>query len=74
MTGLMTSERLEQILERFPQTRVGVVGDFFLDNYWVLEESLNEISLETGKIAYQVVGKRKSPGAAGNGPGVFLHL
>lgn len=70
----MTSERLEQILERFPQTRVGVVGDFFLDNYWVLEESLNEISLETGKIAYQVVGKRKSPGAAGTVSSVLRAL
>ncbi len=74
MTLTMKPERLEEILSAFPRINVAVVGDFFLDNYWILEESLNEISLETGKIAYQVVAKRKSPGAAGTVSSVLRSL
>jgi rfaE bifunctional protein kinase chain/domain len=42
-----------------------VVGDFFLDEYLLLDRTLSEISLETGLEAYQVVDVRCSPGAAG---------
>jgi rfaE bifunctional protein kinase chain/domain len=42
-----------------------VVGDFFLDKYLEINPKLTEKSLETGKDAYQVVGKRCQPGAAG---------
>jgi rfaE bifunctional protein kinase chain/domain len=61
----MTKDRLEEIISRFPQKRIIVIGDFFLDKYLVLEDSLTEKSLETGLDAYQVVNKRVSPGAAG---------
>ncbi len=44
---------------------VAVVGDYFLDKYLVIDRSLSEMSLETGKEAYQVVDIRHSPGAAG---------
>lgn len=74
MMNGMTPQRLDEILEKFPRVKIAVVGDFFLDNYWVLEESLNEISLETGKVAYQVVAKRKSPGAAGTVSSVLRSL
>jgi rfaE bifunctional protein kinase chain/domain len=61
----MTTEQLNAILSRFPQIRVAVVGDFFLDKYLIIDKALTEVSLETGLDAYQVVEKRPSPGAAG---------
>lgn len=61
----MTSERLAQLLERFPRLRVLVVGDFFLDKYLHLDRRLSETSLETGLEAFQVVRVRPQPGAAG---------
>ena len=61
----MTRARLQEILAQFSNKKIAVVGDFFLDKYLILDESLNEISLETQKIAYQVVKRRLSPGAAG---------
>ena len=42
-----------------------MVGDFFLDKYLEVDPSLAELSVETGKVAHQVVGIRHSPGAAG---------
>lgn len=57
--------RLEQLLDRFPEIKILVVGDFFLDKYLQLERRLSETSLETGLEAYQVVGVQCSPGAAG---------
>ena len=62
----MTQEQLQQILSAFPQQRVAVIGDFFLDKYLECDPELAEISLETGKTAHQVVQVRHSPGAAGN--------
>ena len=62
----MTSERLQQILSTFPQLRVAVIGDYFLDKYLECDPELAEVSLETGKTAHQVVQVRHSPGAAGN--------
>jgi len=61
----MNKKRLEQILARIPDVRLVVYGDYFLDNYLVLERSLSETSLETGLEAYQVVDARTYPGVAG---------
>lgn len=61
----MTEARLREILNEFPNVAVAVVGDFFLDKYLVIDRSLSEISLETGKEVYRVVEIRHSPGAAG---------
>ena len=61
----MNTERLQEILNRFSQLRIVILGDFFLDRYLEIDPQLNEISIETGKTAYQVVGKRPQPGAAG---------
>ena len=61
----MDEKRLREILERFDQLKVLVVGDFFLDKYMVMDRALSEVSLETGLEAYQVVEVRCSPGAAG---------
>jgi rfaE bifunctional protein kinase chain/domain len=56
---------LESLLGRIPALTVGVLGDLFLDRYLDLDAGLTEPSLETGLDAYQVVGVRPSPGAAG---------
>jgi rfaE bifunctional protein kinase chain/domain len=61
----MDEARLNQLLDRFPEIRLLVVGDFFLDKYLDLDRRLSETSLETGLEAYQAVGVRCSPGAAG---------
>ena len=62
---LLERTRLEQILKRFGGLRIAVVGDFFLDRYWEIDAARDEPSVETGLTAYQVVGRRHSPGAAG---------
>ena len=64
-TDSMNPHRLAEILGQFPSKTIAVVGDFFLDQYWLIDESLNEPSVETGLDAYQVVGRRHAPGAAG---------
>ena len=61
----MDDTRLREILDGFAATRVLVVGDFFLDQYLVLDAELTETSIETALDAYQVVEKRLFPGAAG---------
>ena len=61
----LTTAILEAILERIPHLKIGVAGDLFLDRYLDLDATLTEPSLETGLDAYQVVGVRSSPGAAG---------
>lgn len=61
----MKTERLSSIFSRYPDLTLLVVGDFFLDEYQIIEHSLKEISIETGLEAHQVIEIRSSPGAAG---------
>ena len=61
----MSSERLAELVTRFAQSRIAVIGDFFLDKYLDVDPALAELSVETGKAAHQVVNVRCSPGAAG---------
>ena len=58
-------EQVLTSLDKSPELTIGIIGDFFLDKYLVIDPALNEISLETGKIAHQVVEIYHSPGAAG---------
>jgi bifunctional ADP-heptose synthase (sugar kinase/adenylyltransferase) len=58
-------DRLEELLAKFPTRRVAVIGDFFLDKYLEVDPRMAETSVETGKVANQVVEIRTSPGAAG---------
>lgn len=74
MNSTMELSRLKEILGLFSNQKIAVVGDFFLDHYLILEENLNEISLETGKIAFQVVDQRLSPGAAGTIASILCSL
>ena len=55
----MQLDRLQSLLEQFPRRRIAVLGDFFLDKYLEVDPDLAEPSLETGKVAHQVVGVRK---------------
>lgn len=61
----MLLERLNEILTRFPKHRIAVLGDFFLDKYLEVSPELAEPSLETGRVAHQVMSVRRYPGAAG---------
>src|SRR5437868_1984911 len=62
---MLTTALVEQILARLPHLRIGVLGDLFLDRYLDIDTALTEPSIETGLDAYQVVGVRSYPGAAG---------
>ncbi|MBN1352882.1 carbohydrate kinase [candidate division KSB1 bacterium] len=57
--------RLIDIVSNFPNLKIGVIGDFFLDKYFVIDPALAEVSLETGKPAHQIIKIYHSPGAAG---------
>ncbi len=61
----MNQTRLEHLLAKFPEVKLVVFGDYFLDHYLMLNRSLSETSIETGLEAYQVVESRTYPGAAG---------
>ncbi|MCL2478423.1 MAG: PfkB family carbohydrate kinase [Treponema sp.] len=61
----MDRQRLQELLNGFPKLRIAVVGDFFLDKWLEIDRSLDELSVETNLIAYQVVAKRCYAGAAG---------
>ncbi len=61
----MNADRLQELVARFPRSRIAVLGDFFLDKYLDIDPSLAEISVETAKAAHQVTSVRCSPGAAG---------
>lgn len=61
----MDSSRLDELLVQFSRRRIAVLGDFFLDKYLEVDPGLAEPSLETGRVAHQVVGVRRYPGAAG---------
>ncbi len=51
--------------ERFGQARILVLGDYCLDKYLYIDPALDELSVETGLTAYQVVRKALFAGAAG---------
>jgi rfaE bifunctional protein kinase chain/domain len=61
----LSPHRLTELIGRFASRRVAVLGDFFLDKYLDVDPALEEVSVETGKPAHQVVGIRCCPGAAG---------
>jgi rfaE bifunctional protein kinase chain/domain len=62
---MLTADLIERILSTIPQRTIGVLGDLFLDRYLDIDPALDELSVETGKIAYQVARVRNYPGAAG---------
>ena len=61
----MDETRLSVILDSFKDRKILVVGDFYLDAYWILDKTLSTLSLETPWHTNPVVEQRYSPGAAG---------
>ena len=61
----MIAERFREVTGRYPQLRIAVVGDFFLDRYLLIDPSRAETSIETGLPVHNVVEVRAQPGAAG---------
>jgi rfaE bifunctional protein kinase chain/domain len=61
----MNAARFQAITSRYPELRVAVVGDFFLDRYLLIDPARNETSIETGLTVYNVAEVRPQPGAAG---------
>lgn len=64
-TVQMSASRLKELVAQFNRYRIAVLGDFFLDKYLDVDPTLEELSVETGLTAHQVVNVRCSPGAAG---------
>ncbi len=62
----MNREELHDLLVKIPQARIGIVGDFCLDVYLLLESGASETSLETGLSTFPVRSQRYSLGGAGN--------
>lgn len=61
----MDEARLKTILEGFQERKILVVGDFYLDAYWIVDKTKSTLSLETPWHTNPVVEQRYSPGAAG---------
>ena len=61
----MLPSRFAEITSRYPQLRIGVVGDFCLDRYLEIDPARAEISIETGLPVHNVTSVRSQPGAAG---------
>ena len=61
----MDEAGLKTILEGFRERKILVVGDFYLDAYWMIDKTKSTLSLETPWHTNPVVAQRYSPGAAG---------
>jgi len=62
---MLTTALIEHVLAAIPHRTVGLLGDLFLDRYLDIDPARDELSVETGLTAYQVVGVRAYPGALG---------
>ncbi len=62
----MNPKKLNQLLLKFQNLKIAVIGDFALDFYYDLQKDSNELSLETQEIVYFGRKPRISLGAAGN--------
>lgn len=62
----MTSTRLKKILGGIERARIGVVGDFCVDRYYIIDAASAESSLETGLVTRPVREQRATLGGAGN--------
>jgi rfaE bifunctional protein kinase chain/domain len=62
----MKKEKLQKILDDIRSVKIAVIGDFCLDAYWFIDESMSEVSVETGEVTRPVAVQRYSLGGAGN--------
>ena len=62
----MKKEQLQKILEEISNVKIAVIGDFCLDAYWFIDETMSEISIETNQETRPVSRQKYSLGGAGN--------
>jgi rfaE bifunctional protein kinase chain/domain len=62
----MNRELLRKILDDISRVKIALVGDFCLDAYWFIDESMSEISVETNQSTRPVRQQKYSLGGAGN--------
>jgi len=62
----MDFNKLKEILDCIRSVKIAVIGDFCLDAYWFIDDSISEISIETGQKTHPVSKQRYSLGGAGN--------
>ena len=70
----MERARLTEILNGIKNVRVAMFGDYYIDKWLYIDRDLDELSLETNIIAYQVVDKNVQAGAAGTVLNSFCSL
>jgi len=61
----MNTHQISELLKTHPSPVVTVAGDYCLDEYFQIDASLDEPSVETGLTAYQVREIRRYPGVGG---------
>jgi len=61
----MSARAILTVLGNIPTRNITVYGDFCLDKYLYIDRDRDELSMETGLVAYQVVSKKLYPGAGG---------
>jgi len=62
----VTPQRLNELLGNFRHARIGVIGDFCVDSYYIVDTGASEPSLETGIPTRPVREQRSTLGGAGN--------
>ncbi len=62
---MMHPEGLRDLLDRYGELKLAILGDVCLDRYFEIDPSREEISIETGLKVYNVENVRCQPGAAG---------
>jgi bifunctional ADP-heptose synthase (sugar kinase/adenylyltransferase) len=58
--------RLEQIINKIKDLRIGVVGDFILDGYWYADMEQSQLSRETATFPRPITREMYSSGGAAN--------
>ena len=62
---MMDIEKIRQALNRTADVKVAVFGDYCLDKYLYMDPARDELSVETGLMAWQIHAKKTFPGAGG---------
>ncbi len=63
---MMKPEELNRRISDFSRLKIGVIGDFCLDAYWLLDETNVEYSVETRRPTHAVCRQNYGLGGAGN--------
>ncbi len=62
----MTGNKLADVLQKIQEVKILLIGDFCLDVYLHIDNSIAESSVETGTLAHAVNEIQYAPGGAGN--------